>query len=249
VIMRLLDRQARLLDYLTSRGAIFGEGGDAPLDHALRGMDPRLLRLEACFSHEKRMAKIIAVFPKTFLLLGADRAAIFRESIVREFVAACPPTDITRIENARQFHDFLCAGWRRQPLEPPYLRDVAACEFAIAKVRVGARVQELEPRGEHAPRDGIRRHPGVALLHCAYDIRPIFEADSGQATPVERDTPLAIAMPPDGLHPKVFEVLPVVYDVLAAIDDWTDRSTLGATPEADGLIGDLAAHGLIEVRG
>jgi hypothetical protein len=247
--MRLLDRQARLLDYLTSSGAIFGEGSDAPLDQALHGMAPRLLRLEACFSHEKRMEKIITVFPKTFLLLGSDRAAIVRAATVREFVSACPPTDITRIENARQFHDFLCSRWRHQPPEPPYLRDVAACEFAIAKVRVGAKVQELEPRGEHAPRDGIRRHPDVALLRCAYDIQPIFEADSGQATPAERNTPLVIAMPPDGLHPKVFEVLPVVYDVLAAIDDWTDRSTLGATPEADRLIGDLAAHGLIEVRG
>jgi hypothetical protein len=250
VIMRLLDRQARLLDYLTSSSAIFGEGGCAPpLDHALRGMDPRLLRLEACFSHEKRMAKIVTVFPKTFLLLGADRATIFRESIVREFVAACPPTDITRLKNARQFHDFLCARWRHQPPEPSYLRDVAACEFAIARVRVSAKVQQPEQRGEHAPRDGIRRHPGVALVHCAFDIRPIFEADSGQATPAKRDTPLAIAMPPDGLHPKVFEVLRVVYDVLAAIDEWTDRSALGATPEADGLIGELAAHGLIEVSG
>jgi hypothetical protein len=248
VTMRLLDRQARLIEYLTSRGAIFGEGGDAPLDHALRGMDPRLLRLEACFSHEKRMAKIATVFPRTFRLLGADRAAIFREAIVREFVAACPPTDITRITNARQFHDFLRARWRRQPPEPPYLRDVAACEFAIAKVRVGAKVQELEPRGEHAPRDGIRRRPDVALLRCAYDIRPIFEADSGQAAPAKRDT-LLIIMPPGALNPKVFEVLPVVYDILAAIDDWTDRSALGATPEVDRLIGDLAAHELIEVRG
>jgi hypothetical protein len=247
--MRLLDRQARLLEYLTSSGAIFGEGGDAPLDHALHGMDARLLRLEACFSHEKRMAKIITVFPKTFQLLGADRAAIVREAIVREFVSACPPTDITRIENGRQFHDFLRARWRRQPPEPPYLRDVAACEFAIAKVRVGAKVQELEPRGAQAPPAGIRRRPDVALLHCAYDIRPIFEADSGQATPVERDTLLAIVMPPGALNPKVFEVLPVVYDILAAIDDWTDRSALGATPEVDRLIGDLAAHELIEVRG
>jgi hypothetical protein len=138
---------------------------------------------------------------------------------------------------------------RRQPPEPPYLRDVAACEFAIAKVRAGAKSQQPEPRGEDAPRDGIRRHAGVALLHCAFDIRPIFEADSGQATPAKRDTPLAIAMPPDGLNPKAFEVLPVIYDILAAIDEWTDRSTLGATPEADRLIGDLAAHGLIEVRG
>jgi hypothetical protein len=191
------------------------------------------------------MEKIVAVFPQTFRLLGADRV-----TVVREFVEAWPPTDISRIENARQFYDFLCARWRRQPSEPPYLRDVAACEFACAKIRVGAKVQELRPaRGDHAPQGAVRRHPGVTLLRCAYDIRPIFEADSGAATPVERDTPLAIAMPPDAMHPKVFEVLPLVYDVLAVLDDWTDRSTLGATPEVDEVVRDLAEHGLVEVRG
>jgi hypothetical protein len=243
--MRLLDRQARLLEYLTSSGAIFGDEKNALPDHALRGIDPRMLYLEARFSHEKRMEKIIAVFPKTFRLLGADRVAI-----VREFVEAWPPTAITRIENASQFYDFLCARWRHQASEPPYLRDVAACEFACAKVRVGAQVRELGPGwGEHAPRGAVRRHPDVVLLRCAHDIRPIFEAGSGEAAPVERDTPLAIAMPPDAAHPKVFEVLPLVCDVLAAIDDWTDRSALGATPEADALIQDLAEHGLVEVRG
>src|SRR5271167_1024909 len=96
----LLDRQVRLLKYLTSSSAIFGEEGDSPLDQALRGIDRRLLRLEARFSHEKRMEKIVTVFSKTLHLLGANRA-----TIVHEFVDACPPTDITRLENARQFYD------------------------------------------------------------------------------------------------------------------------------------------------
>jgi hypothetical protein len=243
--MRLLDRQARLLEYLTSDGPIFGDEKDAPRDVALRGIDPRMLHLEARFSHGKRMQKITAVFPDTFRLLGANR-----EAIIREFVTACPPTDISRIENARQFYDFLCARWRYRPSEPPYLRDVAACEFACAKVRVGAKVRGSGPAwGKHAPQGAVRRHPDVALLRCAHDIRPIFEAGSREAAPVERDTPLAIAMPPDAAHPKVFEVLPLVYDVLAAIDDWTDRSALRATAEVDALIRDLAEHGLVEVRG
>jgi hypothetical protein len=65
---------------------------------------------------------------------------------------------------------------------------------------------------------------------------------------VERDTPLAIAMPPDAAHPKVFELLPLVYDVLAVPDDWTDRSALDATPEVGELVRDLAEHGLVEVH-
>ncbi len=245
MVTRLLNRQISLLEYLTSSGAIFGDEGDASLDQALQGIDRGLLRLEACHSHEKRMGKIIAVFPRTFQILGAGQAAI-----VREFVEVCPPIDISRLENARQFYDFLCARWRHEPLEQPYLRDVTSCEFACAKVRVGAKARGLESAGdERAPRDGIRRHPDVILLHCAYNIRPIFESGVAEAAPVKRDTQLAIAIPPDAEHPKVFEVLPLVFDVLAVLDDWTDRSALGSTPELDELICDLSQHGLVEVRG
>jgi hypothetical protein len=67
--------------------------------------------------------------------------------------------------------------------------------------------------------------------------------------PVERDTPLAIALPPDARHPKVFELLSLVYDLLAVLDDRTDRFALGVTPEVDELVRDLAEHGLVEVRG
>ena len=84
---RLLQRQVSLLRYLTSGGAIFGDGG--PLDPDLRGVDGTLLRMEARFSHEKRMEKIAAVFPRTFDLLGSER-----EALIREFVDACPPADI-----------------------------------------------------------------------------------------------------------------------------------------------------------
>ena len=231
-------------EYLTSSGAIFGGEGDAPLDQALQGIDPRLLRLEACFSHEKRMEKIIAVFPRTFQILGADQPAI-----VRDFIEACPPIDISRLENARQFYDFLCARWRDEPPEPPYLRDVATCEFGCAMVRVGAKARELEPaRREHVPRDDIRRHPDVILLRCIYDIRPIFEASSGEPVPVKRGTLLAIGIPPDAGHPRIFEMVPAVFDLLSVLDDWTDRTSLGSMPELDVFICDLAERGLIEVR-
>jgi hypothetical protein len=233
-----------LLEYLTSGGAIFGGAGDESLNPALQKFDRGLLRLEACFSHEKRMEKISAVFSRTFQLLGADR-----DAIVREFVEACPPIDITRVENARQFYDFLCARWKHGPVKPPYLGDVAACEFACAKARVSAEARELEPRSDEPTQGGsIRRHPDVILLRCAYDVRPIFEGGLSDAVPIQRDTMLVIAMPPDAEHPKVFELLSPAFDVLAALDDWTDRFALGPAPELDELICDLAEHGLVEVR-
>ena len=241
---RLLDRQVSLLDYLTSSGAVFGDSADESINPALRGIDRGLLRLEACFSHEKRMEKIIAVFPRTFQILGASHAGI-----VREFVEVCPPIDISRVENARQFYNFLCTRWRHEPPDPAYLGDVAACEFAFAQARVGVEAGESEPAADvSAPRASIRRHPGVGLLRCAYNVRPIFEGGTGEAAPVRRDTPLAIAIPPDAEHPKIFELLAPVFDVLAALDDWTDRRALGSAPELDHLIRDLAEHGLAQVR-
>jgi hypothetical protein len=235
----LLDRQLSLLDYLTSRDAIFGGRADVPLCPALQGMDQGLLRLEACFSHEKRMEKVTAVFPRTFELLASDH-----DTIVRDFVAACPPVDITRLENARQFHDFLRARWRREPAKPPHLPDVAACEFAFALARVAAG----EDEGAGGNLGEIRRHPGAVLLRCAYNVRPIFESGSVEMALLKHDTLLAIATPPGAEHPRIFELPPAVFDVLGALTDWTDRSTLGATPELDAFITELAEHGLLEVQ-
>jgi hypothetical protein len=190
------------------------------------------------------MEKINAVFPNTFRLLGPDRA-----TVVREFVGAFPPADIARIENARQFYDFLCAHWRNAPLQPPYLRDVAACEFALARVRSGIIGAHTEAESGKPPRLGaIRRQPDIVLLRCAYSIRPIFEDDADEAVPVKRDTPLAIAIPPGGEHPRILEMPPPVFDALGALNEWTDRSELGAAFELDEFIGELAHHGLIEVR-
>ncbi len=238
----LLHRQVRLLEHLTSSGAIFGEEGGVPLDQALRGIDSRLLRLEARFSHEKRMEKIVAVFSRTFRLLGANRVPI-----ERAFVEAYPPTDITRLENARQFYDFVCARWRGEPIDPPYLNDVAACEFACASVRGGK--PPSEPGRGKKPGGGIaRRHPDVVLLRCSYDIRPIFEEGSEQVAPTRRDTPLAIAIPPGAEHPGVFELPAPVFDALGALDDWTALSALATGNEVDELIAELEQHGLVEVR-
>jgi hypothetical protein len=241
---RLLERQVRLLEFLTSSAAIFGEGDDSSLDPALHGFDGGLLRLEARFSHEKRMDKIVTVFPKTFELLAGDR-----DAVVRAFVEACPPIDVSRLDDARQFYGCLCTRWRSVPPDPPYLRDVAACEFACLRIRVGAEDRRPEPaNGRPPPRDGIRRYPGFILLRCCYDIRPIFEGDSGGAAPTKRDVPLVVGMPPGADHPRVFEVLDVVFDLLAALDDWTDPAALGTAQELKPLIGELAEHALLEVR-
>jgi len=248
--VRLLQRQISLLEYLTSAGAIFGDGVDVPPVPSLQGFDLAPLRLEACFSHEKRMEKIIAAFPRTFELLGDDQAAA-----VRDFVAACPSVDIRRIENARQFYDFACARWEATPPQPPYLRDVASCELAIASLRVRGKAQPSQPAAAgRAMR--FRRNRDAVFLPCAYDIRPIFEGGAREAhpsgahpseAPARRDVMLAILIPPGTDQPAIFEVPAPVYALLVELDTWTDRATLGPMEGLDELISDLADHGLLEV--
>jgi hypothetical protein len=240
---RLLDRQVRLIEHLTSARVIYGDQIGSPPSEVLHGIDPGLLRIEARFSHEKRMEKIAGVFSKTFELLGTKR-----QIIVREFVDAFPPTDISRIENARQFHEFLRGRWRREPPTPPYLADVAACELACAKVRVAAETSTAIAGAPDLPDSAVRRRPDIALLPCMFDIRCIFERDAEHAAPTERNTPLAVAAAPDSAGPRVFELAPEVFDLLASLDQWTDLAANDGSPEAAELIADLAVAGLLEMR-
>ena len=241
MVPRLLDQQISLLDYLTGASAIFGTDGPAALDPAPPGFDTGLLRLEACFSHEKRMEKITAVFPHTLRLLGKDQS-----EIARKFASACPPTDISRVENARQFCEFI---QRQEQLEPPYLRDVATCEFSLAKARVAFESGESDrTEDEGAAAGSVRRARNVILCKCEYDVRGIFEMGPEDAVPVRRDTLLATLIPPGARNPQIFEVLPVTFETLVALDEWTDSSRLGHAPELDPMLRELAEHGLIEVR-
>jgi hypothetical protein len=241
--MPLLDRQVKLLEYLMSGGAIFGVEEEVPLDQALLGIDRRLLRLEARFTYGKRLKNIIAVFPNTFRLLAAYQGAV-----VREFVETCPPANVSRNEVAAQFYNFLRARWRRQPPEPP-LEDLAACEFACARVRVGINAQDVELANGNQVGRKVRRRPDLILLRCAFNIRPIFEDDAEEVLQAKRDTPLAITIPPGAKHPKIFELLPPIFDLLESLSDWTDRFELGAASEVDELICELSERGLVEVRG
>jgi hypothetical protein len=233
----LLHRQVKLVEYLTSSDAIFGDKRTQPLDPALQGTDRRLLHIEARFSHEKRMEKISAVFPKTFELLDAGR-----EALVRAFTETCPPMDISRLENARQFHDFLLAHWRQEPPMPPYLRDVVACELAFASGRFAD-----EERTPTCVEGSVRRQRGVVLVHSAYDVRPIFENALGTAVPLQRDTRLAIVSGSHADQPRIFELAAAVFELLGALDDWVDRAAFDALPAAEELISDLTEAGLLEV--
>jgi hypothetical protein len=238
----LLERQVSLITCLTSGATIFGDSGDAARDPALQGIDRGALRLEARLSHDKRTENIAAIFQKTFAILESTPNAV-----LRAFADTCPPVGAGRMENARQFRDFLFARGTAVPLEPAHLQDVAAFEFACATARVrnGDPALEAEKAGAQPP-GWLRRSREVVLLRCEYDLRTISEDGSDRAVPARRDTPLAIRFLPGAASPQIFELALAGFDLLARMDDWTDPATLGDLPELQELLGSLAQYGLIE---
>jgi hypothetical protein len=240
---RLLDRQTSLLEYLTSGAAIFGNSGDTSRECPLYGIDGGLLRLEAHYSHEKRMAKIEWVLGRTLNLLGANRALV-----VRDFAEACPPLSPGCLENARQFHDFLLARWRNETPEPPYLPDVALFELAYAAPHRDTMRQDQAPANASGARCGaIRRHPNVEIIRCAYDIRPILEERVGETAPVRCDIRLAITALPGAVEPVVCALSCELFAVLEMLDEFVDPDIFQDTPGADELITSLVAGGILEV--
>src|SRR5262245_59134969 len=239
---RLLDRQLSLVEYLTSRSAIFGDEQRSSSPAAPAGLDLSLLVVEARFGYAKRMEKITAVLPKTFELLGACR-----DEIVRDFIASCPPATISRLDNARQFHGYLTERWRREAPEPPYLCDVAACELAYAAA--DADLGEPAQRANAGPEHAIRRSSSAILVRCAYDVRSVFEMGMDKAVPTKRETLLVVALPAGAAaDPRIVEVPAAVFDLLAALDEWTEPPALAGSADLQRLLADLVEHGLIEVR-
>lgn len=238
---RLLERQARLVEHLTSSAGIFGACRGISNDPALHGLDLALLHLEARFSHEKRMQKIEWVLTRTLALLGRKR-----DTIIRAFADACPPTSISWLENARQLHDFLKTRWRCEAPVPAHLPDIAAYEIAYATVRAGER---RSPNRMEEPLCGaLRRHPGAVLLRCGHDIRPLLEGGIGDIAPAQRETRLAVTMLPGTDEPQVSELSRDLFELIEMLDHFVDPTIFQDTPHVEILIQNLAAAGLIEVH-
>ena len=241
---RLLDRQARLLEYLSSAEAIFGDT-NATVDQALREIDRDALHLQARFACNKRIDKIMRVLPRTFDLLGADRRLI-----LREFVELSRPTNKSSLVNAGEFHEFLVARWQCEPPKPAYLPDVTACEMAMAEVRRVADGRDEPEKRKKSLRSKrrMRRHRTVVPLLCTYDVRSILDADRKEIAPAKRDTPLVVVLPAGFSDFRILEVARIVVDALKMLDDWADPSTLNAIGCGEDLISYLLAQEFIEAQ-
>ena len=233
---RLIERQRKLLDYLTSEDAIFD--GLPPADPALAGFDWRRLRLEARFSFGKRIDKIRALLPVTFALLGESRVDIFRA-----FAVSRPPVSLARIDNAIEFCDFLRERGGSLVPTQPWLSDVAACELAFARVRMGIERHSAVETPAGTPR--LARN--VVLLQCRYNVAAFFEEGPNASAPERRETLLAVQSSAPALQPRVFALTADAYAFLTALADSRPLSRDVVASEFAALRGELAACGLIEV--
>jgi hypothetical protein len=234
----LFARQSRLLAYLTSSDAIFGR--QSPLPEPFAGIHTGLLRLEACFSYQKRIAKIAAVLPRTLDLLGVET-----ESLFPDFADSYPPETLASLANARQFVAYLKARWQREPARPAYLPDVADYEIAWSEVRTEEDATALARPASALP-GAVRRAQNVALLRLAHDVRPIFEGDAS-AIPEMRETLIAVGRLPDSDRPVTAELQPAVFEFLARVEDFTPTGELAHIPRLGEMIVALARHGLLEI--
>ena len=183
------------------------------------------------------MEKIESVFPRTLDCWGADRAAI-----VPGFAEACPPVTSAVSKMRGNFMIFLRrAGGESRPSRHICPMSRPASSHMPRSAPANAASHADSAAGDRAA-GAIRRHPDVVLLRCGYDIRPILEgcADD-EPPPAERDTLLAVAMPPgarraDGLR----TVRPISSSCSRCSTIGPIQPFFEDTPELDELIAELA---------
>jgi hypothetical protein len=241
---RLLDRQASLIDYLTSAAVLFGDEVNLRTDPALHGIDRGLLRLEARFCCNRRIKKIIGDFPRTFEILSTDK-----DPVLRAFIETNQQTNIGSLVSASQFYQFLLAYWRREPPKVPYLRDVAACEFSMVKVcNMDGDLEKSKIDQSDGAKPAIRRYRAAVPLRCDHDVRLIFERGFEEIALPKCESLLVVKLQAGAHNAQILEVSPIVFDLLIRLERWTDPETLGAFENLEEWVRRLVAQELVEVR-
>ena len=123
---------------------------------------------------------------------------------------------------------------------------MAACELACAEVRLAADDAHADARA--SSKAGLCRGHDVVLLRCTYDIRAVFESGGDGAAPVARQTCIAVAPDRYTAEPRLLELAPEMFELLAALDAWTDPSVFEDAPDSAALLAELAKAGLVEIR-
>lgn len=251
-MQRLIDRQTMLLRHMTSAAFMFGteELASAARDPALAGMDLGRLRLEAEFSHSKRMKKLRGTFERTADLLGHG----FSE-VTKDYASVHPPKTYQRYPDAESFFEYFLEHWAHKASTPAWAADVAAVELALSRARTlrpAAMETEALAKCPKEPGSSWRRtHPCTLLVQCTYDVRPLFEpARSGEAV-TQRQVHIAVLAARGRRRPLVMEAVPEAVALMERSAEWTPLEpkpgSKGAAAANTVLVEHLAGQGLMLV--
>jgi hypothetical protein len=91
---------------------------------------------------------------------------------------------------------------------------------------------------------------GVRYPSCndAYDIRATLEHSIGGIEPLQRDTLLAVATSAGDGNPRVFELLPVGFELPLALAERSDPAVFRESPDVAKVIAQRCEQDLIKVR-
>lgn len=214
----LLERQTRLLEHLTSSEFIFcrGKTEEAFSDPDIRGLDIGRLRLEAEFSYEKRLDRIIQIFSRTFQHYSGDAAALRRA-----FVDTNPPRTYERYPDARAFYEFLVERWENEPADPAFLPDIAKFEITMCKVRTFRPSDVNRALAENPPPGSVfRLHPCAEIVSFEHDIRKIVSPNGSSSTPPRGKIFVVMAMIEGRRQPLILDIPENSFEILDAARDW-----------------------------
>ena len=174
----------------------------------IAGIDPERLALMARLAHTKRMGKVARVLPATLGLIAAQAP-----EWVEAFRVERPLREARSYANGVEFFRFAFRRLAESPQVPPFARDLARCEIALAAVaqRVGPVVPPRRAWSGAAML--IRRNPVAVFRTVDYDVRELLRSRQAAEAIVERRRVHLAIVPPArdprddaGDQPRVFEL-------------------------------------------
>ena len=242
----LFERQKAIIEFLADPAAFLCPRSEDNANRLLADLNADRLRLVGTLCLAKRLRKITAILPKTMWCLREREPNFFQD-----FASKYPPVSAQRYYNARQFYEYLCHAWRRKGARPPFIKDLARCELAVAYVRGRSPESKLAPTGfsQHGLYAcAIRRSPDIKLLQCRYDVRTLLDP-LGAAVSVKKRLVCLLFLPAGSRSGvRVFEITPQLYRFLASLKHWCCINDFNVDRETETAIGEFVENGIVEVR-
>ena len=240
----LLERQKDLVEFLCDPRAFKASPGTQQTSSPIPGIDGARLKLIGEQALQKRFEKIRAVLPKSFDVMGSDIGPLFED-----FAHRYPPSHIGRLENARQFVEFVSERRHSSPFYSPFLTDLLKFEFALWSARFDQKsgrdggARDKRQKEFRSSRMVCLAH-SVQLLLLNHDIRPLLEHSGNKESIRPRKTYLAIRFDAELDDVRIFEVSRKIYEILNGLSRPSRVGEETLASQSD-ILQELAERGIV----